>query len=42
LAASAARSAVGRAEVQRVVNRVGGGLLIGAGLFAVTWRKAAG
>jgi threonine/homoserine/homoserine lactone efflux protein len=41
LLASAARRAVKRPEVQRRVNRVGGSMLIGAGLFAAAWRKAA-
>ena len=41
LLASAARRAVRRPEVQRRVNRVGGSFLIGAGLFAAAWKKAA-
>jgi threonine/homoserine/homoserine lactone efflux protein len=41
LLASAARRAVRRPEVQRRVNRVGGSMLIGAGLFAAAWRKVA-
>ncbi|GGF48328.1 lysine transporter LysE [Aliidongia dinghuensis] len=41
LLASAARRAVKRPEVQRRVNRVGGSMLIGAGLFAAAWKKAA-
>lgn len=38
--ASVARRAIRSARVQRVVNRVGGSLLIGAGIFAATWKKA--
>ena len=41
LLASAARRAVRRPEIQRRVNRVGGSMLIGAGLFAAAWRKTA-
>jgi threonine/homoserine/homoserine lactone efflux protein len=41
LLASAARRAVTRPAVQRGVNRVGGSMLIGAGLFAAAWKKAA-
>jgi threonine/homoserine/homoserine lactone efflux protein len=41
LLASAARRAVRRPALQRRVNRVGGSVLIGAGLFAAAWRKAA-
>jgi threonine/homoserine/homoserine lactone efflux protein len=41
LLAAAARRAVKRPEVQRRVNRVGGSMLIGAGLFAAAWKKAA-
>ena len=41
LLASAARRAVRRPAVQRGVNRVGGSLLIGAGLLAAAWRKTA-
>ncbi|MCW3473058.1 LysE family translocator [Limobrevibacterium gyesilva] len=40
--AAAARRTIRRPLVQRAVNRVGGSLLIGAGLFAVSWRRAAG
>lgn len=39
--ASAARSAIRSAQVQRVVNRTGGTLLIGAGLLAAVWKKSA-
>jgi threonine/homoserine/homoserine lactone efflux protein len=28
-------------RMQRLVNRVGGSLMIGAGLLAVSWKKAA-
>ncbi len=38
--AAAARGAVRRPSVQRAVNRVGGGLLIGAGVLAAGWRRA--
>lgn len=38
LAASAARTQIRRPSVQKAVNRVGGSLLIGAGVAAVTWR----
>jgi threonine/homoserine/homoserine lactone efflux protein len=41
LVASAARRAIRRPSVQRSVNRLGGGLLVGAGLAAALWRKAA-
>ena len=41
LLAAAARRAVRRPEIQRRVNRVGGSMLIGAGLFAAAWKKAA-
>lgn len=39
--AAAARKAVRSARVQRIVNRTGGSLLIGAGLFAAAWKKSA-
>jgi threonine/homoserine/homoserine lactone efflux protein len=38
--ASAARRAIRSPRVQRVVNRTGGTLLIGAGIFATMWKKA--
>jgi threonine/homoserine/homoserine lactone efflux protein len=38
--ASAARRARRSPRVQRIVNRTGGSLLIGAGIFAATWKKA--
>ncbi len=38
LMASAARRTIRRPEVQRTVNRVGGGLLMGAGAAAAAWR----
>lgn len=41
LAASAARTQIRRPSVQKAVNRVGGTLLIGAGVAAVTWRGGA-
>ena len=41
LAAAAARRTVRRPEIQRRVNRFGGSMLIGAGLFAAAWKKAA-
>lgn len=39
LLASAARRTIRRARVQRVVNRTGGTLLIGAGALAAAWRS---
>ena len=41
LLASAARRTIRRPAVQRAVNRTGGSILIGAGLFTVLWRRAA-
>jgi threonine/homoserine/homoserine lactone efflux protein len=41
LAASAARGTIRKPSVQRIVNRTGGSLLIGAGLLAAGWRRAA-
>ena len=38
--ASAARNMLRRPQVRRAVNRTGGSLLIGAGIFAAGWRKA--
>ncbi len=40
LMASAARQTIRKVSVQRLVNRVGGTLLIGAGLATVAWRRA--
>ncbi len=40
LLASLARQSIRRPGVQRTVNRVGGSLMIGAGLFAAGWRRA--
>ncbi len=40
--ASAARERLKQPRVQRVVNRAGGFLLVGAGMFAFGWRRAAG
>jgi homoserine/homoserine lactone efflux protein len=40
LVASAARTTIRKPRVQRLVNRTGGSLLIGAGVFAVAWRRA--
>jgi threonine/homoserine/homoserine lactone efflux protein len=40
LLASAARQKLRKPRVQRIVNRTGGSLLIGAGILAVGWRKA--
>lgn len=37
--ASAARQTIRRPSVQRLVNRTGGSLLIGAGFLAVLWRR---
>jgi len=39
--AAAARKAVRNARVQRAVNRTGGSLLVGAGLFAAAWKQTA-
>jgi len=39
LTASAARQTIRRPRVQRIVNRTGGSLLIGAGLFAALWKR---
>ncbi|OQP87684.1 lysine transporter LysE [Rhizobium rhizosphaerae] len=41
LTASAARRSIRKPSVQRIVNRTGGSLMIGAGLLAAGWRKAA-
>lgn len=41
LTASAARRTIRKASVRRIVNRTGGSLLIGAGLLAAAWKKAA-
>lgn len=41
LMASAARDTIRRPEVQRAVNRTGGSLLVGAGLFTLAWRGGA-
>jgi threonine/homoserine/homoserine lactone efflux protein len=38
--AAAARLKLRQARVQRAVNRTGGSLLIGAGIFAAGWQKA--
>ncbi len=40
LVASAARHRLREPHVQRIVNRTGGGFLIGAGAFAAGWREA--
>jgi threonine/homoserine/homoserine lactone efflux protein len=40
LTASAARQTIRKPRVQRIVNRTGGSLLIGAGLFAALWKRA--
>ena len=40
--ASAARRQLRQPRIQRVVNRTGGSLLVGAGLFAFGWKRAAG
>jgi len=39
LTASAARQTIRKPRVQRIVNRTGGSLLIGAGLFAALWKR---
>ena len=41
LLASTARGAIRRPAVQKAVNRAGGTLMIGAGLLAAGWRRAA-
>ena len=41
LLASAARRTVRRPSVQRAVHRIGGSVLIGAGILTATWRRAA-
>ena len=41
LMASMARQTIRKPAVQRAVNRTGGSLMIGAGLLAVGWKKAA-
>ena len=41
LMASMARKTIRKPSVQRVVNRTGGSLMIGAGLLAIGWKKAA-
>jgi threonine/homoserine/homoserine lactone efflux protein len=38
--AAAARQKLREPGVQRAVNRTGGSLLVGAGVFAAGWRKA--
>jgi threonine/homoserine/homoserine lactone efflux protein len=38
--AAAARQKLREARIQRVINRTGGSLLIGAGILSVGWRKA--
>jgi threonine/homoserine/homoserine lactone efflux protein len=40
LLASAARQKLRAPRVQRAVNRSGGSILVGAGLFAAVWRRA--
>ena len=39
--ASMARQTIRKPKVQRIVNRTGGSLMIGAGLLALGWKKAA-
>jgi len=39
--AAMARRTIRKPRVQRLVNRTGGTLMIGAGLFAAAWKKAA-
>ncbi len=41
LMASMARGAIRKPAVQKAVNRAGGSLMIGAGLLAASWRRAA-
>jgi threonine/homoserine/homoserine lactone efflux protein len=40
LLASAVRRTVRRPSVQRAINRIGGSVLIGAGILTATWRRA--
>lgn len=40
LIAAGARRTIRKPSVQRIVNRTGGGLLVGAGILAAGWRKA--
>jgi threonine/homoserine/homoserine lactone efflux protein len=40
LMASMARKTIRKPRVQRVVNRVGGSLMIGAGLLAIGWKRS--
>jgi threonine/homoserine/homoserine lactone efflux protein len=40
LMASMARQTIRKPTVQRIVNRTGGSLMIGAGLLALGWKKA--
>lgn len=40
LVASGARRAIRKPSVQRAVNRTGGALLMGAGIFAAAWKRA--
>jgi threonine/homoserine/homoserine lactone efflux protein len=42
LLASAARNTIRKPNIQRIVNRIGGSLLIGAGLLTAGWKRAAG
>ncbi|MES5097059.1 LysE family translocator [Agrobacterium sp. BA1120] len=42
LLASAARNTIRKPNVQLIVNRTGGSLLIGAGLLTAGWKRAAG
>ena len=41
LMASMARKTIRKPRIQRLVNRIGGSLMIGAGLLAVGWKRAA-
>jgi threonine/homoserine/homoserine lactone efflux protein len=41
LMASMARASIAKPGVQRIVNRTGGSLMIGAGVLAAGWKKAA-
>jgi threonine/homoserine/homoserine lactone efflux protein len=40
LMAAAARKKLRQPRVQRAVNRTGGSILVGAGIFAAVWRRA--
>jgi threonine/homoserine/homoserine lactone efflux protein len=39
LLASMARKSIRKPSVQRAVNRIGGSLMIGAGVLAASWKR---